>query len=123
MDFYEITEEYKQQMRIKYYNNNIKVNTNHLKILYMNVRSIRNKFDEIQALLACIESEIRQGIDVVIMTESWLNRDEVNFFNISDYDAYHSLRDGRGYGGISVYVKKHILTNVLETSMKKVVSF
>jgi hypothetical protein len=70
-------------------------------------------------VLAGIESDIRQGIDVVIMTESWLNRDEVNFFDLTNYDAYHSLRDGRGYGGVSVYVKKHILTNVLEVINEK----
>jgi len=46
-------------------------------LLYLNARSIRNKFDEVEGLIS------KLNVDVCLVTESWLRPGEEFFFQYS----------------------------------------
>lgn len=78
-----------------------------LSINYMNIQSVRNKFDELQCFLE------KQNCDILVLAETWLQRDEVKYFNLEDYNAIHACREGRA-GGVSIYIKNHINYKILQ---------
>lgn len=53
-----------------------------LKICYLNARSLLPKRDEIEIILANVNS-----IDLFIITETWLNQNKLKFFNIKNYSG------------------------------------
>jgi len=77
---------------------------NILKCVYFNARSIASKIKELELLV------INEGIDIVGITETWLNS------NISDtemgIDGYTLLRkdrnDNKRGGGVALYIKNDI---------------
>lgn len=71
-----------------------------LKIIFMNARSIRNKFDELISLI----TNIVRDVDVVVIVETWITPGEQNFFQIPNYTAFFDCR-ASGYGGVVIYVK------------------
>jgi Reverse transcriptase (RNA-dependent DNA polymerase) len=113
-DNIDIIYDFQNQLDIKYEINRIITKNRHFKIFYANVRSIRNKFDDLLSILKGIENDIKNEIDVIVFTESWLNTNEIDFFQISGYRSFHSLRPGRA-GGISVYVRTNILCGMLSS--------
>ncbi|KAK9878475.1 hypothetical protein WA026_022117 [Henosepilachna vigintioctopunctata] len=72
-----------------------------IKVVYMNTQSARNKFGNLECLA------VSEGCDILILVETWFNREECHLFNIENYTAAHKCRNGRG-GGVSIYVKSHI---------------
>lgn len=78
-----------------------------LTIGYMNIRSIRNKFEELQCYLRLHRCHI------LTITETWLSEDEVQFFELQGYRAVHSCREGRG-GGTSLFVCDEIGFEVMD---------
>ena len=58
---------------------------------------------------------MNKRFDVVSFTESWLNENNKNLYNIDSYNSFHNLRtDGRRGGGISVYVSKNLDAKIIE---------
>lgn len=55
----------------------------YLKILFINVRSLRNKIEYIEALL----KEQNDDIDVLALAETWLYNNEICYMNIPDYSG------------------------------------
>lgn len=74
-----------------------------MNILYFNARSVRNKFEEIQQYL----DSSKRVFHIIIITETWLNKNETHLHYLRGYQAFHSTRDDinilRG-GGVSIYV-------------------
>lgn len=71
--------------------------------LYMqNIRSIKNKFPEIQTIPG-----IENSPDIMAFTETWLNAENEQFFQIQNYNAVFNSRDNRG-GGLAMYIKQNI---------------
>lgn len=81
-----------------------------LKIGHMNVNSIRNKFDDIVALLA------NYSLDIVGFTESKLDpdRDQDAMFMIDGYNFIRHDRDCNKGGGTIVYFKAQLNLEVVE---------
>lgn len=78
-----------------------------VRYLYLNARSIRNKIEDIILIIQLIG-----GIDVIVIAETWLKRNEEAYFNINGYDSYSvSKANGTG-GGVCIYVKKSWLSNI-----------
>lgn len=77
---------------------------NKLTCLYVNARSIRNKKNEI---LALIETENR---DIVAFTETWLNNDIdfVDEYKLEGYNLLNKNREHKKGGGILLYVNNNI---------------
>lgn len=81
-------------------------NIKKIKILQINMRSIRNleKFDILKQLI----DEIKQ-VDLVIVSETWLNKDHFEFYEISGFKGFFSGRNmGQSGGGLTIYVKSEI---------------
>lgn len=74
-----------------------------LNILYLNIRSLRNKMEELQDLIDTYDSEIH----LIVLTETWLYPNEKKFYNIKTFNAVHDCRDTRG-GGTSIFIKQGI---------------
>lgn len=75
-------------------------------ILYINARSIRNdKLDILKEMLAIIEVDIQ----IIIIVETWLHENEVQYYNIKGYEGIHGCRtnDKRG-GGVSIFIKNEL---------------
>ena len=71
--------------------------------MYFNARSIKNKFDEVQAY---IKSE---NHDMLGITETWINGHEFEAeFNIPGYKLFHQDREHKKGGGVLLYVKNEI---------------
>lgn len=73
--------------------------------LYLNARSIRNKFLELENFV----SSRGRTYHVIIITETWLNKGDTTYYNLQNYHSFHSTREDpnikRG-GGVSIYVLK-----------------
>lgn len=84
--------------KLEDYINKFGYDTMGLRSLYINARSLRNKFSKVEFLLQRIPS-----VDVIVVSENWLTENDVKFYDIQNFNAHHVARKGMG-GGISVYV-------------------
>lgn len=85
-----------------------KLNNDHLNIVQINMRSIRSfeRFDVFKGLL----DQFRKKLDVIIVSESWLDKFIFKYFNcLPEFEGFF---DGRNYGssggGVAVFVKKYL---------------
>lgn len=63
------------------------LNVKKLKIVFLNIRSIRSKLDELKLL--CRNS----NADIVVVNEIWITTNEAPFFNIEGYTEVLNCRD------------------------------
>lgn len=71
--------------------------------IHINMRSIRNKADELNMLLQSITCKL----DILFLTETWLFKTDTAPF-IDGYRGMHLMRDEKRGGGVSVYIKDTI---------------
>ena len=70
-------------------------------LLNFNIRSIGAKFDTFN----CFTNLLNKKIDILSISESFLNDNNKNLYTIEGYDAFHNVRcDGRRGGDLSVYI-------------------
>jgi hypothetical protein len=81
------------------YNTN---NSSELKLFHLNIRSLRKNFDEILVLL----NELKFKFDVIIFTETHINYDVTNQFQIPEYQAYSFNCKNSKADGIIIYVHR-----------------
>lgn len=89
-------------------NGNIAHNDNRLSVFHLNTRSIRNKCDEIEQLLDCLELRF----DILAFTETWLTNDS----HIPEFNGYYHteiFRTGKKGGGVSLYYKSYLACSVI----------
>ncbi|KAL3287559.1 hypothetical protein HHI36_002026 [Cryptolaemus montrouzieri] len=72
-------------------------------IIYIDIRSLRNKLDDLKNILEQEEQEI----PFVFSTETWLYPNETDLFSLDDYESVHNCRNTRG-GVNSIYIRKNI---------------
>ena len=72
-------------------------------ILYLNARSLRNSISDLQSFIDTQPFRI----DIVVVTESWLKDNEVEYFNLIPFVAFHSTRKAKVGGGVAIYVNRH----------------
>ena len=80
-------------------------NTTNLNVYYANSRSMRNKMDDIRALV-CTEE-----IDIIAFTETWINLDTRELpveYQIAGYKLFHTDRQTRKGGGVAIYVRDNL---------------
>ena len=58
--------------------------------------------------LNIIICSLQHNFSVIVLTETWLKSENVNFYQIGGYNAYHNIRLGEKGGGVSVCVKDSI---------------
>lgn len=88
------------------------VSANGMNILYFNSRSLRNKIIEVELLL----SKYNETIHCFVITETWLDDTETDFYNFQNYNAYHSVRDKRG-GGAAIYCHKTLNSSLISSEI------
>ena len=75
---------------------------NKLRVFYVNARSLRNKFSELE------EIAFTDNYDIIRVTESWLNlqnRDFLAKYNIPGYVTFEKSRVNKHGGGVVLYIK------------------
>jgi hypothetical protein len=81
---------------------------NTLKFVFINIRSIKNKLEKLEVL-----TSILIDLDIIIVTESWLEDNEVPYFNLTGFNLIHAQKlSGRG-GGVAIYIKDIWNCNIL----------
>ena len=76
--------------------------TGKLLILHLNVRSFFQNFEEFNAYFSQLECKPQ----VMVLSETWFN--DFTVASLDGYLGYHSARDERRGGGVSVYVQDSI---------------
>lgn len=87
--------------------------------MYINVRSIRHKMDEMDIIL------INSQPDILVLTETWLYSNEAPSIQFKNYKAAHSCRDDSRGGGVSIFLKSNynfeIVSNISKLNVNYIV--
>lgn len=59
-------------------------------------------------------SECKTEIDVIVLCETWFNPNLCDLYKIDGYNSYHSCREMRNGGGVSIYVLNTIIVRNVE---------
>lgn len=59
------------------------VGVSKLNMMYINIRSVRNKLEDLESMINLFNGVIH----IISMTETWLYEEETNYFNLKDYVA------------------------------------
>ena len=78
-----------------------------LLIFTHNIRSFNRNFDNLSLFL----DNIKSNIDVIVLTETWLT--EELCYDIDWFGSYYAVRIIRVGGGVSVYVRSTLQSNIL----------
>ena len=72
-------------------------------IIYENIRSLKNKLDEV---VGQVEEEMDRGIivHVVAIIESWVTQSNINQIKLKNYGVAHSLRKTGRRGGNTFFL-------------------
>ena len=83
-----------------------KNNTNdkNLAILNLNIRSLANKFDTFKNVL----NNLNHAFSIISLTETWLNDETSENFNLNNYNFVCSNRANRKGGGVGFYISNNL---------------
>jgi hypothetical protein len=73
-----------------------------LKCFYTNATSLKNKFNELEALA------YNNDYDVIFVAETWFDENALDAWNLAQYTCYRRDRVGDPHGGVCIYVKNRI---------------
>lgn len=82
-----------------------------LKMLFLNIRSLRNKLDDLKITIK------NNSPDIVSLNEVWITSYEQQFFKIEGFEEVINTRDSDKGGGCAIYVRKGINMNLIKTTM------
>lgn len=93
---------------------NCKGNQNdYLKIVSINAQSLAN-FEHINILRRLLLNQI---VDIVVISETWLkSKNSDKFCSVDGYNIIRNDREGKGGGGVAIFIKKSLKFKVLATS-------
>ena len=83
-----------------------------IKVCYVNARSLRNKFEDLEALASM------ETYHVIGVTESWLdtsNRDFIAEYSLPNYTIFSCERENRIGGGAILYVQNSLHPTLVKT--------
>ena len=94
--------------------------SNNVRAMLVNARSVRNKFGELECLVAMNEW------DIIAITETWLdltNKDFIGEYKIKGYSLFHKDRVNKIGGGVLIYVRETLNPVEVETNtMHEIIS-
>ena len=73
--------------------------TNFFTLFTINIRSFFRNFD---SLVGFLES-LRKFPELLVLSETWLTKLDVEFANIIGYESFHTLREGKRSGGVTIF--------------------
>ncbi len=86
--------------------------SDHIKACYLNARSIRNIFLDLEELAAT------EKFDIIAITESWLNAKDRNFlaeYNLPGYSIFSCDRENGVGGALILYVNNSLYPCAIQT--------
>ena len=89
---------------------NLFSNDDALNIIHFNIRSLEHNLVHLEALL----STLSKVPDIIALTETWLNEDNMNLYSIEGYTAFHIVREPLKHGGVSLFVREHLNCEKIE---------
>ena len=81
---------------------------NYSSIIHLDIRSLPKNFDFLRLMLNCLP----KLPDVIALTETWLSDTTKHLYFMEGYSVFHLVRTNRDHGGISVFVRNDIHTDV-----------
>ena len=81
------------------------------RLFVSNVRSLQAHFEELLLMLDSLNSE---QLDVIALTETWVNAEQFACYRIDDYTQYLQSRHGKRSGGVAVYIRAGLKYEVEE---------
>ena len=92
-----------QYFTIEQYNTHFQ--NSQLFILSLNIRSFNANIESFYAVL----QSLNKTPDIIILTETWINDDNIERSEIEGYHSFHTLRQGGGRGGgVSIFCRYYI---------------
>ena len=67
----------------------------------LNIRSIVNNLDKLEAFLAGLHWEF----DIIMISKTWLTNSTHNLYTLPNYHTYNTFRKGKRGGGVSIMLK------------------
>lgn len=94
---------------LNYITNSVVDVNDSLTVLHTNIRSLRNKFEDLKVMLA------QTGLlpSIVVVSETWLKDYESSMFNLPGYLAYFACRNTGVGGGVAIYIRNNLQHNVI----------
>lgn len=83
---------------------NISKTNNDIRFFCINIRSLRQKLHDLEILI----NSFSQITHIIIITETWLYDNEIDYFNIPNYNAVHSTRQKKRGGGCAIYIHRSL---------------
>ena len=84
---------------------------NQFRLFVSNVRSLQAHFEELLLMLDSLNSE---QLDMIALTETWVNAEQFACHQINGYTQYLQNRHGRKSGGVAVYIRAGLVYEVEE---------
>lgn len=101
--------DHNNQLNIEYLINNHSNRThiNDINILYINIRSLRNKLQDLELLI----HEQKTLTHIIALTEVFIYENETQYYNINGYDKMFTTRQDRSGGGCAIYIHHSLTAN------------
>ena len=78
--------------------------------MHFNIRSVFKNGDEMVALLGTLKHQP----DIIAISETFFNSTNVCDFTLSNYIGFHSIRKSRKRGGVSIFIKESLHSEIVE---------
>ena len=88
--------------------NSIHSSPDSFNVVHLNIRSVQKNLDEFLLNL----EDIKMYFSVIVLTETWMN-DISDWIDVSNFNAFHSVRVGRRGGGVTVLVRSNLSSVVI----------
>jgi exonuclease III len=80
-----------------------------LTIFALNINRLRYKMELLETYISLsLSLGSKNALDVIFLSETFLEKGEAQFFNLEGYEPYHFTRENRSGGGIVFFVRKSI---------------
>ena len=86
------------------------INNTGLSIIHFNARSLSKNLSDIKGFL----SGLNHSFDIIAISETWLDAENLQSINIEGYKVTHQLRVDKKGGGCAIFVKNCYKSNVVK---------
>jgi exonuclease III len=104
----------------KFYENKLNFETiEGTNFLYINIRSLRNKLHKLESFL----TQMNDLIHIIVLVEINLKEEEMKYYQLENYNCYHSCREGKSYGGVAMYIHTSIQSQLIVSEQFRFANF
>ena len=82
----------------------LKVDDDNFSICHLNTRSIPKNFDNLRDYL----SNLSINFSIIAISETWLNSDTCNLYDLPGYNSVHNVRNSKRGGGVSIFARNNL---------------